>query len=395
MMTLGLTSTERRAFEEALRSSHTRRVDVDILTLNGGVLSSVTNQLLDGQVNVDADAEITRSCTLTFLDPAHALNFDTDSPDDGAIYADRMIRVRYGVYVESLGRYVWTPVFTGPVTGLSREGVTVTVEAQGKEALAKGAVWTPITLRKGMTVVGAIRVLMESRAGETRFSIPDFRNSKGKRPTLPKARSLDRFAEVWPAARSLARSINKELFYNGDGILVARNTSKSVKYTFSPGNGGSILTPVNISYRIAEVKNTICVKGQPPKGNMGGVSATVVAPKSHPLSPFRLGRTGAPRHLVEVVEDSSIRTHAAAKDLAERLLESRIREAVEVSFDALPVPHLDPNDMVSVQTPEFTLKFRLRQFAIPLAPSGSPVMSVGYLKRLTPSKKAIRRKGSR
>ncbi|WP_036959117.1 hypothetical protein [Promicromonospora kroppenstedtii] len=85
-----------------------------------------------------------------------------------------------------------------------------------------------------------------------------------------------------------------------------------------------------------------------------------------------MGREGAPRYLVERVENASIRSHAAAKEYAERLLESRIREAVEVSFDALPVPHLDPDDMVSVQTPDFTLKFRLRKFAIPLAPNGAP-----------------------
>ncbi|WP_036959390.1 hypothetical protein [Promicromonospora kroppenstedtii] len=358
-------------------------------------MSSVSHTLLDGQVNVDADAEVTRSAPLTFLDPSHSLNFDTDSPDDGAIYADRMIRVRYGVHVEELDRYVFATVFTGPVTGLSREGVTVTVEAQGKEALALGAVWTPITLRKGMTVVGAIRVLMSSRAGETRFSIPDFRNSYGKRLTLPKARSLDRFAQVWSAARSLSRSIDKQLFYNGAGILVMRNHSRAVKYVFKPGTGGSIVSEVAINYQMADVKNTISVKGQPPNGKMGAVSATVVAPRSHPLSPFRMGREGAPRYLVERVENASIRSHAAAKEYAERLLESRIREAVEVSFDALPVPHLDPDDMVSVQTPDFTLKFRLRKFAIPLAPNGAPPMPVGYLKRLTPSKKTIRRRGKR
>jgi hypothetical protein len=51
--------------------------------------------------------------------------------------------------------------------------------------------------------------------------------------------------------------------------------------------------------------------------------------------------------------------------------------------------------MVRVQTPDFTLKFRLVKFTIPLAPNGDPVMSVGYLKRLTPRKQAIRLKGSK
>lgn len=392
MMTLGLSTAERRLFEAALCQTHTRKVIVDVLTLNGAVLSTVSNQLLDGQVNVDSEAEVSRSATVTFLDPSHTLNFDTDSPDSGAIYADRMIRIQYGVHVEALERYVYTTVFTGPVTGLSRDGATVTVEAQGKETLARGAIWTPMNLRKGMAVVDAIRALLSTRTGETRFSIPDFRNTNGKRLTLPKARALDRYSEGWATALSLARSIDKQIYYNGAGVLVMRNYPGAVAYTFRPGAGGSIVSTPSITYRLDDLKNTVAVKGQPPNGKKGAVSASVFAPKSHPLSPARMGRTGAPRYLVERIEDQSIRSHADAAKLAERILATKLREAVEVSFDSLPIPHLDPGDLVRIQTPEFTLNFRLVKFAIPLAPTGDPAMPVGYLKRLTPSNRNIRRK---
>jgi hypothetical protein len=395
MLKLGLSTAERKLYEAALCRSHTRRTRVEVLTLNGGVLSEVSNQLVDGQVTVDGDAEVTRSLSLTFLDPNRSLNFDTDSPDDGALYADRMLRVSYGVHVQELGRYVYAPVFTGPVTGLTRDGATVTVEAQGKEKLAKGSIWTPINLRKGMDVTAAIRVLMSSRAGETRFSIPDFRNSNGKRPTLPAARALDRYADAWSTAVKLARSIDKQMFYNGDGVLVMRNAPDAASWVFRPGDGGSIVGEMSVSYNLDELINTVAVRGQPPKGSKGAVSASVFAPADHPLSPKRLGRTGAPRHLVERIEDQSIRSHKDAKALAERVLAKRLRETVDVSFDSLPIPHLDVGDMVRVQTPDFTLKFRLVKFTIPLAPNGDPVMSVGYLKRLTPRKQAIRLKGSK
>ncbi|WP_157601807.1 hypothetical protein [Promicromonospora kroppenstedtii] len=42
---------------------------------------------------------------------------------------------------------------------------------------------------------------------------------------------------MWSAARSLSRSIDKQLFYNGAGILVMRNHSRAVKYVFKPGHG--------------------------------------------------------------------------------------------------------------------------------------------------------------
>lgn len=392
MQTLGLTTAERRAYERALRGSHTRRVDVDVLDLNGNTLASLAPVLIDGQVNVDMDAEVTRSATLTFLDPNRTLNFDTDSPDDGALYADRMIQIRYGIYVEELERYVYATVFTGPVTGLSREGATVSVEAQGKEALIRGAIWEPLTLRKGLEVTAGLRALIRDRGGETRTSIPGKFNAYGRPVTLPKTRSLDRFAAIWETALGLAKGIDRQLFYTGDGVATLRPWPSSVVYTFTDGEGGSILGDLSVDYQLDDLKNVVVVRGQPPSGAKGIVWGRAQAPKQHPLSPERLGRTGAPRYLVELREDSSIRTDAEAKKLAERILEKVLKESIDVNFDSLPVPHLEPGDMVRVQTDDFTLSFRLRKFAIPLAPSGAPPMPVGYLKRLTPTAREKRSK---
>lgn len=394
MMTLGLTTAERRLYEAALRTHHTRRVSVDVLSLDENVLSSVSHVLLDGQVNVDADADVTRSATLTFLDPSHAMNFDTDSPDDGALYADRLIRIRYGVHVPALERYVWATVFTGPVTGLSRDDVSVTVEAQGKETLARSAVWKPLTLRKGLSVTDAIRILMRDRAGETRFNMPEVRNHAGKVVTLPKSRSLVRLSEIWASAKHFARSVNRQLFYNGAGQLVLREWPRSVAYEFSTGEGGDVLTPPKINYELGELKNAVEVTGQPANGKKAAVQAVAFAPKSHPLSPFRLGRPGTPRFLVEVVEDQDLRSDAAAKRVADRILEDKLLEAVEVTFDSLPVPHLDPGDKVRVRTESFTARFQLRRFSLPLGPTGEPVMTVGYTRRLTPARRRTR-KGTR
>lgn len=382
MMNLGLTATERSAYEKALRSSHVRHIDVDVLNLDGDVLSSISPVLLGGQVSVDLDAEVTRSASLQFLDPRHALNFDTDSPDDGALYADRMIRVRYGVEVADLSRTVWATVFVGPVTKLSRADDVVNVEAQGKEALVRGAIWRPLTLKKGARVTDAIRTLMRERGGETRFDFPTVSTR------LPKARSLDRLTEIWAVAKSLARSLNRQLFYNGAGVLVLRSAPNSVVYTFTTGTGGDTLTVPNVDYELGDVKNVVEVKGQPPTGKKGRVRGVATAPASHPLSPKRLGRKDAPRYLVESIEDSSIRSDAAAARRAKDLLEDRLREVVSVSFDALPIPHLDPGDLVRVKTDAFTATFRLRQFSIPLSPDGNGVMPVGYLKRTSPRRRS-------
>jgi hypothetical protein len=388
MQKLGLTAAERRAFHRALRSSHTRRIYITITDLDGHVVSDLSHVVLDGQVTVDYDAEVTRALNLTVLDPAHTLNFDTESPDDGALFADRMIRVHYSVLVNELGRRVSVPVFHGPVTKLARAGDTVEIEAQGKESLAMGAVWKPLVLKKGMKKTTAIRTLLRERAGERRFSIPDLA------ARLPNTLNLDRYSSAWKNARKIARSMDRQLFYNGAGRAELRRLPGKPVYTFRTGTGGDIVTDVQVEYLLEDIKNTIVVLGK--KDGKSRVRAQAVADPKHPLSPRRLGRTNSqgefvPRHLVEVIEDESIRSQKEADRKARRILADRLRQTVEVTFDTLPIPHLEPGDLVRVTTDDISVEFRLRQFVIPLGVSGEPTMSIGYHRKTTINRRRIRR----
>src|SRR5690606_5321979 len=156
-----------------------------------------------------------------------------------------------------------------------------------------------------------------------------------------------------------------------------------------------LLSELSVNYQLDEMKNVVIVRGQPPTGKKEIIFGRAQAPKQHPLSPERLGRTGAPRYLVEQVEDPSIRTDAAAKEQAARLLEKHLRGCVWAASDAMPFPHLDVGAVVRVQTPSLTTRSRARKFAIPLAPTGAPPMTVGYLRRLTPVKRSDRRSAKR
>ena len=381
MLTLDLTTAERKAFEATLRSSYERRIDVLLWNTEQDTSSTSSNRRLDGQVVVDATQDVTRSASLTLYDPEDKLNFDTESPSDGAIYMDRMIRIEYCVYVPALSRWVDVPIFTGPVTKLSRDGAIVSVECQGKEVLAKGAVWKPITFKKGARRIDVVRSLMRNRAGENRFMFP---NDPSK---ITKAVTLPRQAVVWDEAKRLAGG--RGLWYDGRGWLRMQSYSTSPVFAFRSGDDGTVLTRPNVSFSTDEVKNVIHVTGGIPKGKKTAVSAVASAPKSHPMNHNRLGRNGVPRYMVEFVEDTNLTTTKDAQKRADAMLAPRLLEAVEVQFDAMPIPHLEPWDVVSLRTDEFSTNFRLKQFTIPLT-SGNP-MPVGYLRKLTPNRRRIRR----
>ena len=392
MINLGLSSADQRKFEAALSSSNPRRiidVAVTITDLEHGHISTVSDRLLDGQVNIDTTAEVSRSATLTLLDPDHTVGFDSDDPLDGQAYLDRMIRVEYGVYVDEVG-WVRVPIFHGPVVGVSRDADVLEVEAHGKEALARRASWKPRSFAKGLTRVGVIRAIMTELAGENRFILPS-----GWTARLAKPLSLGRQSSPWSHALILANSMRAQIFYDGAGNLRLRKRPVRHVYTFRDGPGGVITTAPKLAYEDRDLINTVHVKGGVPKGAKSKVESAAYVPSWHAQSPRRMGRNGVARYLVEVIEDDTLRTQKAADSAASRRIRELLLSTATVSFDCLPIIHLEEDDVVRIESEALSMTFRINQMSIPLAHSG--VASVGYLRRVTfrgkvPARRPVRYK---
>lgn len=405
MYPLGLITTSKRAYLAACVSSHEIRVRVSLLNLAEQELSDLTDLIYDGQVNIDVGGDrADRSLTLSLFDPRQRLSFDPDSPADSALYLNRMIKVTYGVWVAGGTGWVDVPVFTGPITKLDRPAdELISVECLGKEAIANREAWRPYTIKKGAKKTSAIQAILRERAGESSFDFPDL-NTR-----LNKTISLGRTTKPWAAARKIARSMGKQLYYDGDGVCRLREPSSNV-FTFAAGAGGSIMSPVQIGYDLTDFANVVYVKGGQPKGSKSsdpkspppdGDSDSQAAHvpdirwvemlgASHPLSAARLGRIGTSGgFIVQTIENDKIRSRSEAKRVAKRELRDRVLAATSISFDALPLPFLEPNDLVRVNTDDGAISSRIDQLSLPLRVGEN--MSVGYLKKVSTSTRRHRR----
>lgn len=365
----GLPST----FPAALVSAHALRIRVEVLDLAGEPTGQrLTPRVLDGAVQCDSTAEVSRSATLTFLDPERQLAFDSNSPADGALYADRMLRVWYDVRRPG-GQWIGTPVITGPLVKFVRNGATVDVEVHSKERLAMGAAWRTKTYKKNTPKRDVIEDVMR-KEGERDFALD---NITAK---MPADKSLVPETVPWAFVRDVARSSGLDLYYDGMGRLRLRRSPESSVWTFKSGDGGTVMTQPKVTFDIGSLKNAVRVVGKKPAGAKTKVRATAVAPSGHPLSPFRLGRNGEGRYLAEFIDDASIGSTAEAKRVAQQRLAALLLMLVTVEFDSLVVPHLDLGDVATLRTDDFTLTFRLTRFTIPLTASGT--MAVGYNKQV-------------
>jgi hypothetical protein len=399
MMPLGITEPQRLVYQDWLFHNHDFAISVDVLQLDHTPKRSLTttaagdplSYVLDGQINLQSGQDVQRTATFTLYDPDHSLHLDADSPWEGAVYADRMLRVRHQVTVPGVGTVTAVP-FVGPITKVSRDGDTISVECQDKAALALTGC-PPVTVKKGMDATDAIRRVMAQGAGENKFRLP-----AGMKRNVQKTLSTGWAPEAspWVVASRIAAQVNCQLLYSCDGYLTLRRWPSDTTITV---DGGGVTSRPQLDFDATDVANMVRVTGTmaPPKksnttkkANPGSeqpttkLAAVAIAAPSHPLSPQKLGRNGVPRYLPVIIDGAVYKSLAAARALADETLQHDLLLTTGVSFDMVPVFHLDTGDLIAVQTDYGRVVVRLREGSIPLSIGGD--MSVGTQRNVSRSK---------
>lgn len=409
MIDMHLRKAELLELLDLLQTSHALRIGVTVLDLNHKSLGSISDRFISGSVDIDADADITRSLKIDLLDYDRSLNFDKENPNAGAVFIDRMISVTYGVGRLDGSRWYDVPVFTGPITKVDRDGIVVSVEAQGKEAVSSDNPWKARSFKPGGLKTSIIRAVLAA-TGETKFKFEKSKakmpvrtavitvkdgKDKDKKPDKKRVRVRDgvsRDNTPFGYARTIANGMGMRLFYDGRGVARLRRQPGRAVVVFNEKN---MMSVPQVGYTIANVVNAVEVVGSKKvktKNKKDKPAATVdkkftvrvVAPKNHPLSAQSLARGGVPRYLPKFIEDSSIKTVKEANAVARRELKVSMQETIDASFVAFPNPLLEEGDPYRVKLSSYEANATVRKLTLPLQPGSG--MSVGYTRRVKPSK---------
>ena len=100
MLDLGLKHSDFLKLKALLVGPHRIYIRLEIMDLSHKHQRDVSEMLLGGQVNIDANGdETTRTADLELLDPMGQLSIEGKSPKDGSLYMTRMIRITYVVKI--------------------------------------------------------------------------------------------------------------------------------------------------------------------------------------------------------------------------------------------------------------------------------------------------------
>ena len=384
MQHLGLNSAQLVAYVDALRADAFLVTTVNVLDAAGNPIGPLSSDVSDGQVLVDRNAEVSRLLTLDLADPTGSLEFDPASAADDALWLNNQLQITASVWVESVGDHVECPYFTGPIHRLWRDGGVVHVDAHSKERRMLRPLWSPLFISRDTTKVDAIRQIL-AQAGETLFALPTGTE------LLATSVSLARGDRPWRYAQAIAKSMNMQLYYRGDGYAALRELPNEPVFSFTRVDentedttlgDGDVAGAPRVWFELgAQFANTVEILGAPPLANKPRVRGVAYAPEDHPLSRENMA-TDPTRVETGVLVASHVvpqcRNDDQAKDIAQALIDEHLLGVTRARFDATPFYHLEEGDFVQLDTPTTTVPYRLDRFGLPVGTRGRHVMTVGY-----------------
>lgn len=246
------------------------------------------------------------------------------------------------------------------------------------------------TLNKHMHTDDAMQEVLR-RVGERRFRLPDLPYRIG---TDISVHPQD---QPWKVINGGARdSKGKHVpglvhrtgkhphhaFYDAHGYFTVKRVNKEPAYRFYET---SILSHPDVTYDSTTFINHVIVHGAKAQGKgKKPVKAEISLPRHNPLSPWRLARNGKPRYLTLETSADNLKTDKECRQRAHHLLNHHSQVGVNISFDCLPIPTLEPGDVIRVKTEAggagFEIHAPLKTFTIPL--TSSDPMSIGYNRKL-------------
>ena len=374
-------------------------------------IHNVPNGVWSGQIDLDVSQMVSSdgtatgsiwSAELTTIDPPGVLHLDSK-----ALFLDRLLQITHHQYVpELLGAdghrdgYVDCVVFRGPCSAPTVAGDMVTLEAQGMDIWAKGAVDAPTVFRKGARFSDIIHDIWVNRIGEAErwLRIPTLPNR------LPDNYRVGGQEQWWAAIQYLASCINCDAFYGRDAVghLQQRHTHPVIG--LNDGRNGAIVGIPQRSTVLGEeagstvesIRNRFFVIGQarpvrPPKDPPDGWKAPKLpvirgkwdVPRGNKFSAYSLGHPDHPLRLEDTVTLEHVHTDKLARDIAEVRGRRRLRLSESITDETVVIPHLDAFDTYYRNAEGHKSKEDFLRSSMPLAWTPDNPQTISYTRRLS------------
>ncbi|MFE7106647.1 DUF5047 domain-containing protein [Streptomyces sp. NPDC057575] len=319
-----------------------------------------------GSVQVDAGAEIRRSCTVTSADVSL---IPTSPADQLAVYGARM-RIARGIdygdgttEVVPLGVFRLDDVNGDPLLG------PVTLTGRALEVIVQDDIFTAPYRATG-TVSTAITELIQR-------SIPSADVIITAADPVIGSRTWDTGTNPWAAIQEIAAVAGAQCYTSADGTFMVSVLpdllATTPAWTVASGEGGVYVSAVR-GMSSAGVSNGVLAMGENPADGVAPVQW--LATDDDAGSPtYWAGPYG---RRPTVYSSSTLTTQSACRNAAQLLLAAAKAPNATGDFSSLPNPALEPGDVLRVVHPDGLRELhQVKSFTVPLEVAGDfPIATI-------------------
>lgn len=354
-----------------VRRSHTVWSYVDVISPDQEVRRLVA---VDGEVNVDRTAQYRRAARIDCIDPEGVFIPDGTSgiltpygtevrPYRGVRYSDGTIEVYpLGVFRISSG------TFTEASASSASSGVRIQLNMFDRSrTVSRDRFTNTYVIASGTNILSAIKLIL----GRTFPDLEYDTITTGLTTSAPTVYATG--DDPWVAVTELATSIGCEIYFNTDGwIVIAPPTDidslPAPDFSYIEG-ARNTMTDLQSVYSDEPGFNGVIVTGESAGDELPPVRAE--AWDNEPSSPtYRLGPYG---EVPQFIQDSNVKTTAAAQAMADSILKGMLGFSSQLSVTAWVNPVLEAGDVVQVERARLNVTglYTVDAFTVPLRKDGS------------------------
>ena len=349
-------------YDVHFQRTRTTRVKLEWLNWQEHKIGELQGNLIDGNISVDRNSAIKRTCNLTFV-----IDSDMFLPSPNSyIWLNKKFRLLIGIDSIITGETVYFNkgiyILNEPTLTYSKEDRIIRVEGLDKmcwyNGVLNGQLMNPTIIEINTDINTAMRTLLQD-FGETKFRM-DVINK-----TTPYTIEKPADATVYDILRELADLYIdwSEIHFDTDGFFIFEQNRDRIDdpiiWNFNENN-------FVVNYRnepdFANIKNRIQVWGHT---HDNGTQVKYLIENNDPNSEFTISKIGA-RNLPVIDDMLFTNEQAEVRGQWELKKHSNLNEIIDIS--CTPIYMLDTNRVVYFDTPEIGIegKYLIDSINIPL-----------------------------
>jgi hypothetical protein len=361
-----------REYGVHFQSIRTVYAKIEILNKYDVVIDEITAQLIDGNINLESDSPIRRTCDLTLL-LQQKLLFNENSP----LWGNKRMRISIGIKDNLTDEIIYFKkgifvINTQNVT-VSKTGREVGITGNDKMCLMNGDIsgelLNMVKIEAETPIHEAIRATVSTLGEEQNYLIDEVVDENGNILNVPYDIEKNYGDTVWSIIEELNKLyMNYQSYYDINGIFrfhrMPSRTSDAIRWDFT-NKDFRITSKGNVN--VNNIKNHFKVWGGVQVDTSQPSAEIILTNATHPTNPFTVEKWGERKHVITEDKYATVEMCSARAEY-ESLQHTVLQEQIEIS--CLPIYMLDINDVVKFNSPDDGIvgHYLITSMTIPLKP---------------------------